>query len=76
MILSDAHRRLAARCFEDIVVYDYRQAKRAPLLPFMVDQLQETYDLQEDNRVRSREEVRSLFTLLEQLEGEVKANGL
>lgn len=70
MILSDAHRRLAARCTEDIVVYDYRAAKRAPLLPFMVDRLQETFDLQEENKARCRDEVRGMFDAVERLEGE------
>jgi thioesterase superfamily protein len=70
MILSDAHRRLAARCTEDIVVYDYRTAKRAPLLPFMVDRLQETFDLQEENRARCRDEVSGMIDAVERLEGE------
>ncbi|KAH6691369.1 thioesterase-like superfamily-domain-containing protein [Plectosphaerella plurivora] len=70
MILSDVHRRLAARCSEDIVVYDYRTAKRSPLLPFMVERLQETFDLQEENRTRCREEVRGMFDAVERMERE------
>lgn len=64
LIVSDAHRRIAARCVEDIVVYDYRKAKKAPLEPFMVERLQETFDAQERNRDRRQEEVRSLFSSL------------
>ncbi|KAF2260964.1 hypothetical protein CC78DRAFT_536000 [Lojkania enalia] len=47
LILSELHRRPAARCVEDIVVYDYKAAQKAPLEPFMVEKLQETFELQE-----------------------------
>ena len=52
VILSELHQRAAARCVEDIVVYDYRQGKKTPLRPFMVDKFRETYELQ----VRAKEE--------------------
>jgi len=48
VILSEKHRRPAARCVEDIVVYDYKKAKKAPLLPFMVERFKETFQLQEE----------------------------
>lgn len=47
LILSELHRRPAARCVEDIVVYDYKAARKSPMKPFMVKRLQETFDLQE-----------------------------
>ncbi|KAF2233690.1 hypothetical protein EV356DRAFT_503199 [Viridothelium virens] len=47
IILSELHRRVAARCTEDIVVYDYRNAKKVPLRPFMVESFQDTFRLQE-----------------------------
>ncbi|KAK4091620.1 hypothetical protein Purlil1_4050 [Purpureocillium lilacinum] len=50
VILSEQHKRIAARCFEDIAVYDYQAAKRAPLKDFMVDELRKVYDLQEKNK--------------------------
>ncbi|UNI15906.1 hypothetical protein JDV02_002391 [Purpureocillium takamizusanense] len=50
VILSEQHKRIAARCFEDIAVYDYQAAKRAPLKDFMVDELRTVYDLQEKNK--------------------------
>lgn len=37
---------MAARSFEDIVVYDYRKAKKTTLPGFMVEELQKIYDLQ------------------------------
>ncbi|MCJ1254694.1 hypothetical protein MMC24_002509 [Lignoscripta atroalba] len=50
LILSERHRRPAARLVEDIVFYDYRLGKRAALKPFMVDVLQETWEEQERTR--------------------------
>ncbi|KAK2034847.1 hypothetical protein LX32DRAFT_578399 [Colletotrichum zoysiae] len=68
LLISDAHRRPAARCFEDIVVYDYKSAKRAPLKPFMVDRLRETYEAQEETRVASERKVRGLIDAVQRLE--------
>ncbi|KAF2121953.1 thioesterase-like superfamily-domain-containing protein [Lophiotrema nucula] len=47
LILSELHQRPAARCIEDIVVYDYKAARKSPLKPFMVDKFRETFELQE-----------------------------
>ncbi|KAL1602659.1 hypothetical protein SLS60_006076 [Paraconiothyrium brasiliense] len=47
LILSELHRRVAARCVEDIVIYDYRAAKKSAMKPFMVEKLQQTFELQE-----------------------------
>ena len=47
VILSERHRRPAARCVEDIVVYDYRRGKKTPFKPFMLKQFRETFALQE-----------------------------
>ncbi|KAK2008199.1 hypothetical protein LZ32DRAFT_665453 [Colletotrichum eremochloae] len=68
LLISDAHRRPAARCFEDIVVYDYKSARRAPLKPFMVDRLRETYEAQEENRVACERRVQGLIEAVQRLE--------
>lgn len=47
LILSENKQRPAARCLEDVVVYDYRKGKKSTLEPFMVEQLRKTFDLQE-----------------------------
>jgi len=47
MIVSELRQRPAARCVEDIVVYDYRAGKKSNLAPFMLEQLKHTFDLQE-----------------------------
>ncbi|KIX98724.1 uncharacterized protein Z520_05185 [Fonsecaea multimorphosa CBS 102226] len=47
LIMSEVRQRPAARCLEDVVVYDYRAAKKSTLEPFMLEQLKKTFDLQE-----------------------------
>lgn len=68
LILSEVHRRPAARCEEDIVVYDYQKAKKAPLAPFMVDKFQETFDLQEQAKEKYGNRVRTLLDRVQDLE--------
>jgi hypothetical protein len=65
MILSELHQRPAARCVEDIVMYDYKKGKKIELRPFMMDAFRETWDLQEETRRRLSERIRTL-------EGEVR----
>lgn len=69
VILSQQHRRPAARCFEDIAVYDYRAARRAPLQDFIVDRLREIYDSQEKSRAGIEDEVQQLHQQLVRIEG-------
>ncbi|KAL7801043.1 Thioesterase/thiol ester dehydrase-isomerase [Trichoderma afarasin] len=68
VMYSEQQRRPAAKCFEDIVVYDYRAAKKAPLKPFMVDELQATYDLQEQRKKEAEEKVAELQAFVQQIE--------
>ncbi|GAB0136744.1 hypothetical protein EsDP_00005036 [Epichloe bromicola] len=60
VIYSEMHRRVAARCFEDLAVYDYRAGKLSALKPFMVDELQKVYDLQEKNRRETERKIEEL----------------
>ncbi|KAG9258764.1 thioesterase-like superfamily-domain-containing protein [Emericellopsis atlantica] len=60
VILSHKHQRPAARCFEDIVVYDYRQGKKTSAPRFLVDELQRMFDLQEDTHQQAVTEIRHL----------------
>ena len=68
VILSERLRRPAARCFEDIVVYDYKAAKKTPLKGFMVDELRKTYELQESNRREVEEKVYAIIQSVEKVE--------
>jgi hypothetical protein len=68
LVLSERHQRPAARCIEDIVVYDYRTAKKSPLPPFMIDKFEETFKLQEEARKKNSERVRGLLQRVRELE--------
>jgi hypothetical protein len=68
LILSESHRRAAARCVEDIVVYDYKRGCKTPLAPFMVDKFRETYKLQEQARTKYRVRVERLLERVRGLE--------
>lgn len=70
VILSELHQRPAARCVEDIVVYDYQAAKKAPLLPFMVDAFRKTWKLQEEAKKANSDKVRALLDEVRALEQE------
>ncbi|KAG9662630.1 hypothetical protein KCU95_g11233, partial [Aureobasidium melanogenum] len=70
IIMSELQQRPAARCVEDIVVYDYRVGKKAPLLPFMVDAFRETWKLQEEAKKENSEKVRCLLEEVRALEKE------
>ncbi|KAL8975632.1 MAG: hypothetical protein Q9197_000107 [Variospora fuerteventurae] len=68
LILSERHQRAAARCVEDIVVYDYRRGQKVPLRPFMVAQLEKTWDAQEAAKKENRAKVGELLARVRRLE--------
>ncbi|KAI4634520.1 uncharacterized protein J4E92_004330 [Alternaria infectoria] len=68
LILSEAQRRPAARCTEDIVVYDYRTAKKSPLPSFMIQKFQDTFNLQEQAKDKNSIRVRGLLDRVRELE--------
>lgn len=70
VIMSELQQRPAARCVEDIVVYDYQAEKKAPLLPFMVDAFRKTWKLQEEAKRVNSEKVRGLLKEVRALEQE------
>lgn len=70
IILSEVKQRPAARCFEDIVVYDYRAGKKTALPKFMLDQFVKTFELQEVAKRENGERVRRLVDRVRVLEVE------
>lgn len=68
VILSEVHRRPAARCVEDIVIYDYRAAKKAPLKPFMLEKFKETWQLQEQAKQTYSKRITDLLGRVQDLE--------
>lgn len=72
VILSERYRRPAARCLEDIVLYDYRRGKKITLdaRPFMLDAFQETFRLQEEARAANGKRREALIEQVRRLEQE------
>lgn len=68
VILSELHQRPAARCVEDIVVYDYRQGKKTPLRPFMLETFRQTYELQDQAKNENGARVKTLLDKVRSLE--------
>lgn len=69
LILSERHRRVAARIEEDVVVYDYVAARKTVLPPDMADHLARTYDLQEETRREFDSRARHVIRAVEGIEG-------
>ncbi|KAF2758125.1 hypothetical protein EJ05DRAFT_500644 [Pseudovirgaria hyperparasitica] len=70
LILSERHQRPAARCVEDIVMYDYRVGKKCSLPLFMLAKFKETFQLQEAARAKYTARAQEITRLVEQLENE------
>ncbi|KAI1746303.1 thioesterase-like superfamily-domain-containing protein [Xylaria scruposa] len=70
VIFSHRHRRIAARTFEDVTIYDYRDAKKTVLPGFMLDVLRDTWRQQEEQIVWARGRIWDLLREVELLEKE------
>lgn len=72
IILSEKHRCPAARCVEDIVLYDYRTARKIELgsQPFMLEAFQNTFRLQEEAKEGWRRRTVELAENVRELERE------
>jgi hypothetical protein len=68
VILSELHRRPAARVVEDLLVYDYKKGRKVPMPPFMVERFQETFQLQEEAKRKYGGRVIELIESVRQLE--------
>ncbi|KAL5371677.1 hypothetical protein DPSP01_014079 [Paraphaeosphaeria sporulosa] len=68
VILSELHRRVAARCVEDIVIYDYKAGKKSSMEPFMVKMLVETFNLQEQAKTTYGNKALELIRRVQALE--------
>ncbi|OHW94406.1 hypothetical protein CSPAE12_07030 [Colletotrichum incanum] len=71
-ILSDKHRRIAARCTDETAINDYGAGKKSVLKPFMVENLQQTFEMQEEARKRFQEEAGRVIGAVEELEAQVR----
>ncbi|KAM0432519.1 hypothetical protein ACHAQK_009745 [Fusarium lateritium] len=66
-ILSEQYRRVAARCIDDTVIYDYTTAKKSVLKPFMVDKLKRTFQLQQESQRKYTDEANRVIKAVEEL---------
>jgi len=70
MILSELHQRPAARCVEDIVVYDYKAGRKVEIRPFMMNAFQRTWREQQEEEKRVGKRISELEAILRALETE------
>ena len=68
IILSERHQRPAARCVEDIVVYDYREGRKVGLSPFIKKAFSQTFQLQERTKDKNTARMQSLVHRVEAVE--------
>ncbi|DAA76125.1 TPA_exp: Uncharacterized protein A8136_1162 [Trichophyton benhamiae CBS 112371] len=69
LIMSEAKQRPAARCEEDVVLYDYRIAKKLNILPaWMLVQYRKLWEAQEAAKKANREKVRDIERRVRELE--------
>ncbi|KAK4181508.1 thioesterase-like superfamily-domain-containing protein [Triangularia setosa] len=70
IVLSHQHRRVAARLEEDIVVYDYKVARKASMPGFMLQLFHKTWEMQQAEEMRARTRIWELIKAVEGLEKE------
>ncbi|KAL9132130.1 MAG: hypothetical protein Q9217_000064 [Psora testacea] len=70
LILSEKEQRPAARCVEDIVVYDYRKGQKSSLKDFMVTKYYETFSIQQKAMQRNATKIQNLLQGVRRLEKE------
>lgn len=68
VVLSHRHRRASARIEEEVVIYDYRAARKTEMLPFMKDVLEDTYRQQEEEKARARARIWELIGTVQEIE--------
>ena len=70
LILSERHQRAAARCVEDIVLYDYPRGQKIPLKPFILEQFNRTWQAQEEAKRKYAKRIDMLLDRVRRLEEE------
>jgi hypothetical protein len=69
MILSEARQRPAARCFEDIVIYDYKKnRKTVNIPPFVMEQFESIWKQQEQEKGNWRKRIAEIENRVRNLE--------
>jgi hypothetical protein len=69
IILSEAHQRPAARCFEENVIYDYtKNSKAAEFPPWIMEQFKVIWELQEQEKVKYAQRIADIENRVRTLE--------
>lgn len=68
LILSEKHQRAAARCVEDIVLYNYRRGQKVLIRPFMFEQFSKSWQAQEEAKRKNEAKVEELLERVRRLE--------
>ena len=68
LILSERHQRPAARCIEDLVIYDYKRGSKTPIRGYMVKAFRKAWELQEAAKIRNEQRIRALLESVTRLE--------
>ncbi|KAL9006004.1 MAG: hypothetical protein Q9188_001238 [Gyalolechia gomerana] len=68
LILSEKHQRAAARCVEDIVLYDYRRGQKVLIRPFTFEQFSKSWQAQEEAKRKNEAKVEELLERVRRLE--------
>ena len=73
-IVSEKHVRVSAKCVEDIVLYDYRTARKAKLaqLPFVLRAFEDTRQAQQEEAQNRLAQRRRLTEALQRIEAEMR----
>ena len=72
-MLSEKHQRPAARCLEDIVIYDYRLGRKEQVPDWVRAQFDDTLRLQKEAREDINERMEVIEKRVERLERSVYA---
>lgn len=68
IILSERHQRVAARCVENNVIYDYREGKKTTLPREMMETLQRSFERQVEVGKYHHRQVMDVMRAVEELE--------
>jgi len=68
VILSELQQRPAARCEEDIVVYDYRKGRKVAIRPFMMKAFERTWGEQEEAKRKADKRIKEVEDVVRELE--------
>lgn len=74
-IYSSRNRRLAAKCYEELVVYNYRKAERATLPPWLYAGLRDVWKMQGEAVEWAEKEIHELLRRFEEVEAKLLEQG-